>query len=83
MVPCLKAETVSCQTGGYGGTPCAMLTSRFAFPAGPLRGASSALPSAAVVSSDSCGAQPRPLQTKASAPNIDIFCSQREFLRVS
>ena len=47
-----------------GGTTFAMLASRFAFPAGPLRGASSALPSASVVSSDSRGAQPRPIPIK-------------------
>ena len=55
-MPCLEAEPESWQTGGgggLGGTTFAMLASRFAFPAGPLRGASSALPSASVVSSHS------------------------------
>ena len=47
------------EEGGLGGTTFAMLASRFAFPVGPLRGASSELPSALVVSSDLCGAQPR------------------------
>ena len=46
--------------GDTGGTTFAMLASRFAFPAGPLRGASSALPSASVVSSDFCGAKASP-----------------------
>ena len=55
-MPRSEAKAKTWQTGGYGGTTFAMLTSRFAFPAGPLRGASSALPSASVVSSDSCGA---------------------------
>ncbi len=55
-MPCLTAEPENWQAVAYGGTTFAMLTSRFAFPAGPLRGASSALPSASVVSSDSCGA---------------------------
>ena len=62
-MPCLEAQPESWQTegaGGLGGTTFAMLASRFAFPAGPLRGASSALPSASVVSSDFCGAKASP-----------------------
>jgi hypothetical protein len=61
-MPCLEAGPESWKAGGgdgLGGTTLAMLASRFAFPAGPLRGASSALPSALVVSADLCGAKAR------------------------
>jgi hypothetical protein len=60
--PWAEAEPEPWRIGAHEGTTFALLASRFAIPAGHLRCASSAHPSASVVSSDFRVAQPHPCQ---------------------